>query len=70
MEDSVCGGDEDDDLPVIPSMPRTKRMCDSVRSTTKLEESDFGAALVIRIDPHRESWVVLHVEVYQVGKEQ
>lgn len=36
--------------------------------TTKLEESDFRDALIIRIDSHWESWVVLHdVEVYQAG---
>ena len=70
MEDSVGVSDEDDDLPIIASTLRTKGMCDSVRSATKLEEGDFGDGLVVRIDPHRQSWVVLHVEVYQVGKEQ
>ena len=70
MEDSVGVSDKDDDLPIIASTLRTKGVCNSVRSATKLEEGDFGNDLVVRIYPHWQSRVVLHVEVYQVGEEQ
>ena len=70
MEDSISVSDEGDYLSVIASTLWTKGMCDSVRSATKLEEGDFSDVLVIRIDPHRQSRIILHVEVYQVGEEQ
>ena len=66
MEDSVTISDEDDDLPVTSNTLRAKGMCDSVGGTTKLKEGDFGDALVVSIDPHWQTWVVLHVEIYHV----
>ena len=68
IKDRVTVCDDHNNLSPITLATGAKHMRDSVGSAAKLEETDLGSTMVLRIDIHGERWVILHMEVDQVMK--